>query len=657
MRQTSILFSTFLIIVAGALSPSAFAEWIALGQPSPTPAAFRVLESNSERTRVELRLSGVERETIMIQGREYSRLSVPEMSSLSEAGAPELPRIGKNLIVPQNANVTVSILTREEQRLVIGPVAPSKGSLLRNQNPEEVPYTFSSVYEQNQAFPETLGPREDFRMRDVRGVNLQLFPVRVNPVTGEAWVATRLVVEVVTRTQGPAEIVRGEKVDEAFFDLYRTAFANADRILPAHLIPDTGKMLIIADPAFTAAVKPLADWRSQRGMKVASVTTNDTGKTAAGIKAYVQKAYTNDKISYVLLVGDAEQVPTNPGTAGNVKGVEADPTYGLVNGGDSYPDLFVSRITAKTVADVENQVAKIVNYEKSPDQNGAWYSRGTGIASDQGAETGAKDFERANLLRDMMLKWHYTKVDQIYDPTAKKADISAALNEGRGYINYIGHGSQTSWGTTSFSNKEIDALTNGSKLPFIVSVACVNGNFAYTSSDSFAERWMKAGTAAAPKGAVAIFASSTNQSWVPPTVGQKAITELLTQEKFNTIGTLFLHGSVAVLEDKDSTADQTFQSWHIFGDAALQVRTKAPTRIQAQLPAELAAREQNVTLQLGEKGLTVALTQNGSLVGSGITDDNGNVTVTTAGLPENASALWTVTGFNRVPLTSTVTVR
>jgi hypothetical protein len=332
---------------------------------------------------------------------------------------------------------------------------------------------------------------------------------------------------------------------------------------------------------------------------------------------------------------------------------EADPMYALVKGGDNYADIVVSRWSVKTVADVNNIATKSINYEKTPDASGDWYSKGAGVASNQSDGSGPDhplDKERAELLRGMMMKWHYKAVDQIYDPSASKAALAKALNEGRGFINYIGHGSETLWGTTGFSNSDINALTNKNMLPFIVSVACVNGHFAYTGGDSFAEVWLKTGSDTNPRGAIGIFASSTNQSWVEPTVGQKSVTELLVGEKLNTMGALFFQGAVAVLESGMSAALQTVQSWHTFGDGTLQVRTTKPAAIKMRMPTVLNAKDTTLALNVGEKNLVASVVQEDELIGTAVSAADGSLTITyEKSLTSGKNATITVTGFNKVP--------
>ena len=92
------------------------------------------------------------------------------------------------------------------------------------------------------------------------------------------------------------------------------------------------------------------------------------------------------------------------------------------------------------------------------------------------------------------------------------------MNAGRGMINYCGHGSDTSWGSTGFNNSNVNALVNDNMLPVICSVACVNGNF--PNQTCFAEAWLRATNNGEPTGAVATYMSTVNQSWDPPMEGE-----------------------------------------------------------------------------------------------------------------------------------------
>ncbi len=658
------LFIGASLIYAGV----ALGAWISVSDASSAQNAkqsygFSIEKSDAQSTIVKFSVTGLNSDPVTIDDQEYIHLSIPELSLTDEKGYPEVPRFSRNILVPSGGVPELTILSVSESALELGTISPSKGSIMRDVNPADVPYTFSSFYSGVDTYPtEVAHIGQPFIMRNVKGVTLEIFPVRYNRLTGIASVVKEMVVEIRTPIQKGASssfFDNSKSVDDGFLSVYGNRFSNfaaaidSKDINPTHFIKDQGRVLVVSHESFVEALAPWISWKRQKGLIVKVVTLAETGSTAQSIKAYVQNEFDKNGISYVVLVGDAEFVPFFPGTAGNASKNEADPMYGLVAGNDNYPDLFVSRMSVKTVADVENIITRSINYEMRPELDGDWYAKATGIASAEGDPT---DYARAEELRVMLEKWHYTLVDKVYDPGAKPEQLSQALNSGRSFVNYIGHGSKTSWGTTGFSNSDIDQLQNGNKLPFIVSVACVNGDFG-AGSDAFAERWLKAGSAASPKGALAVYASSTNQSWVPPTVGQKEIVNILTKKQATTVGGLFFNGVVAVLEDNSSTAAQTFQTWHIFGDATIQVRTEKPKPIRADVPEAISVGQGDLAIKVYEKDIALGIVQNNKLIGRGLADGAGNIKITWLDSAVTGEAMLTFSGFDKVPFVKNVKVR
>ena len=643
---------SFLVVLGFA--QIGLAGWNTVNSAYPNQPHLNVIESGSQSTVVEVVLPGFQTDSLMINGAEFQQVSVPGMVPMNVKGQPDLPQYGFDLMIPFGTESSVRVLEVDSVDFQIGAVAPSKGSLTRDVNPADVPFEFGpSYFTTNQSTQNVLSSAKSFIMRDVRGMNITLTPFSYRHDTKTLKVATRVKLEVsnVGRSLGMLHV--NKSLNNEFNSLYEAHFANYHKVVGRdlqHIVKDTGTILIVAPQQFVDAMKPFVDWKKRRGFDVKTITLESlSAKTYTAVKEVVAADYAARGLSYLILIGDAELVPFHPGKSGNANRMEADPMYGLLAGNDNYPELFVSRMSVKTVAELNVMLTKAINYEANPDVvDGSWYSRALGIGSNEDGGTGLIDWQRVDLLNDMMLKWHFTGVDKAYDPGAKAAQVTQSVNKGVSWINYIGHGSETSWGTTYFNNNNIDQLTNTGMLPIIVSVACVNGKFNY-SKDSFAERWTKAGTVEKPTGAVSIFASSTNQSWVEPTVGQKAIVELMTQEKMNTTGALFTHGSIAILEANMSSSVQTFETWHNFGDATLQIRTKRPTEIKMQSSQWVNATTMAVNALEGN--ITVVAMKGDDVMAKGVTDANGDVQLMFSAEPSmNEVTEMVLTGFNKIPL-------
>ena len=653
MRRASLV-----LIALFLLTPLASAGENVVVDPGLDGVSVDVIESGSGRTVVEYRLGSFTESPVDIHGRTFLKITLPGESDMRERGMPELPHIARSLAIPDDAEMAVRIVSASHVDLPATPVAPSKGPIARNVDPDTVPYTFAYVYESDTWYPQDLAfGREPYIMRDVRGMVLVVHPFQYNPATETLRVYTNVVVEVIPIGPGKVNVLErrpSSAINAEFDKIYRRHFINYDSVpaLRYASVGEVGNMLVICYDDFMASMEPFVDWKRQMGIPCEMVSVTDAGGTATNIKSYIQNYYDTNGLAFVLLVGDSDQVPTLSAAGG-----ASDPSYSLVAGSDSYPDLFVGRFSAETTAHVETQVLRSVEYEKLPASGGAWYHKGTGIASDQGpGDDDEYDYEHIDNIRTDLLGFTYTEVDQIYDPTATAAMVANALNDGRSIVNYCGHGSTTSWSSSGFSSSDVNALTNDNMLPFIISVACVNGYF--NGPTCFAEAWLRATNGDEPTGAIATYMSSINQDWNSPMAAQDESIDLLVAEAKRTFGGICYDGSCLMMDEYGSIGEDMFKTWHIFGDPSIRVRTDTPTALAVAHDATVApsATSFDVTVS-GVEGALCALYYNGTLYGSAFTDAAGSATISISeALPTDVDLTLTVTAFNAIPYFGTVHV-
>lgn len=600
--------------------------------------------------------------TTVQNSRKYSEIYLKNSSALSEKSFPALPKISRDIGLPLDTNkLSFEIIDIKTKDLALAPPLPSRGSLHRHEDVSKIPYVEGSIYSSRSVYPKNwIEISKLFQLRDLKVSNISIFPFRYHFKDQKLEYIEELTFKVAFHSpiegQGRRDFFSGH-IDTSFLSLYKHHLFNfQDSLLPEYLensnaIFDSGRMLIVSPPLFNEDLEEFVNWKRTRGFVVFSETWNQS-QNWEHLRDLIKSYFAKEKISYVILVGDANLVPYRPGLSGNAYRKEADPLYALVAGEDHYPDLFISRISVQTRQELRTYLNKAISYEREPDRNSDWYSKALGIASQEGSWSGLRDLDRMDILRELLLAWDYNLVDQVYEPEDKSSSVMDALNEGRGFINYIGHGWEQGWVTSNFTNNNVFSLRNFQRWPFIVSVACVNGRFAYSYGDSFAEAWLKAGTEKEPAGAIGIFASSTNQSWVPPTVGQKRISELLTREVYNTMGSLFFHGSIAVLEDADRTAKQTFETWHIFGDASLQVRTRKPKPIRPEYLRISRLKEKSWLLHLNASPfISFSLKKNDQFITQGSTNHFGSAyhVFQSDEIKHGDRIVLNLTGFNRIP--------
>ena len=215
------------------------------------------------------------------------------------------------------------------------------------------------------------------------------------------------------------------------------------------------------------------------------------------------------------------------------------------------------------------------------------------------------------------------------------------MNAGASTIAYCGHGAETYFVTTNYSNTNVNASTNGDRLPFIVAVACVNGKF-NQSGDCFAEAWLKKENG----GAVVTLMSTINQPWTPPQRGQDYFYDILvggfdynqysgqnginTNEQRTHWGSIVVNAFTLALTESSTSSDvETFQTWTTFGDASLQLRTKQPVAITSSVNTLMTGVPYTTTITANGQPVEdalVCISQNDTYY-SAYTDANGQVTI------------------------------
>lgn len=624
-----------------------WAETVVLGEQANQ---IRLISSSEYSSRIELSLGSFEREAVQIDGRTWYLPTLKKAGLTLETGYPQVPVMAASVIIPATAVMELSIIQSEYVDIPM-PIAPSKGNLTRNIDPASVPYSFADFYNGDDAYPlSTAYLSEPFIMRDYRGITVRFQPFEYFPDTQTTRVYTKLVVDVVANgsdfTNAASTNMRKESPE--FSGIYQSMFLNyASAKYP--ILSEEGRILVITHSMFNDTILPWVNWKRQMGYTVDVVDVSVAGPSASNIKTYIQNQYNlNDGLKYVQLMGDAPQVPSLSFGGGG-----SDPSYALLAGADNYPDIFIGRFSAQSVAEMQTQIQRSVYYERDMQADDDWIIRAMGIASNEGGgsqgDMGESDQAHMELIRTDLLGYGYSSVDQMYQTMGATAtQVGTNVNNGRGFINYVGHGSDNSWVTTGFNSNNVNALTNDFMLPVIASVACVNGNF--VSQTCFAEAWLRAtnNNNGNPTGATVMYASTVNQGWNPPMRAQDEITDLVIAEAMTTVGGLFFHGSSKMIEVYGTDGVEEYKCWTIFGDASLMMRSKTPTLISAEYNPVLLIGMSSLLVQT-EPNARLTLSANDVIYGKAIADAGGTALITLEVLPDEPMDLTlTIAAFNKV---------
>ena len=354
------------------------------------------------------------------------------------------------------------------------------------------------------------------------------------------------------------------------------------------------------------AIQPLLDHRAAEGLRVAKVDVQDIyDEFSAGrvdpeaIRAFLAYAYSQwnaggEPPRYVLLVGDGHydfkgvSRPDLPNLIPPylldidpyIGETAADNRYVSVDGpDDNLPDMAIGRIPAKTSADVQAVVAKLLAYETAAPA-GAWQSRAVFVADDKDDRSGNfhsySDITRLNLPPTIDSQAIYYRADAATDTAAEmRAAIRAAFNAGALYLQWFGHASRQRWGSVSmFDILDPPTLAANAALPFTVHYACWSGYFiniqgspSYGNSEqTLGERLLLT----PGRGAIVDFSPSGEHIGSALVVLNQGLAQALFDARIARVGLavdaaklrIFAHGGAADLIDTQI----------LFGDPATQLR-------------------------------------------------------------------------------------
>ena len=187
-------------------------------------------------------------------------------------------------------------------------------------------------------------------------------------------------------------------------------------------------------------------------------------------------------------------------------------------------------------------------------------------------ESGGFDFEAASLEVGALLPLPPTiTTTRIFrssfggDDDAARGAVLAGINRGPLFVNYIGHGSMDLWRGDLLTSQYADTLANGLRLPFVVSMTCLNGLF----NDPYAESLAGVLLKNADGGAVAVWASSG----LTEPDGQLVLNEELMRLFFNAQGLTGLTIGEAAARAKAAVTDMDIRrTWILFGDPTTKLK-------------------------------------------------------------------------------------
>jgi len=634
-------------------------------------AAVSVVSAGEGRTVLDVEVRGLFIERVEVEGRDYTAVSLHDGREVTP-GKPAVPAVSVLVAIPRGATPSLEIAAADVLRLEGLLVAPAQPSPKRcGDGVAPRPACDRVLYAERGPWPAAWAEvTEVGAVRDVRFVRVVVHPVRVLPSEDASEVATRL--RIIVRHEGGA-VLPTPFVAPTFEGLYRGLFLNATAVPELeNALPAVERILVVVPDALQDALAPFVAWKLRLGFEVEVAPLSTVGTTNGAVKAFLQTRYDDQATRpvHVLLVGDISSMPTNHG----IGGCASDFLYSLLAGGDLLSDVLVSRLSVKDAADLALQIQKIISYEQASFvtdlsaealAKADWLSGSLCISSSEG-DGASNDDVRSNLICDLQSEHGYAPVTKLFHSMGNDsaANITAAVEEGRGWITYLGHGSGFSWDTTEppYASNTVLKLKNADRLATVMDVSCSNGGFDVIET-CFAEAWMRANQDGVPTGAVAIYSASTPTAWDESAEMAVGLTRAFLEQGVHRWGALAFSGRAALVDlmGTGDTVKETLQQYVVFGDSSLLVRSRRPGLLSVALPAIVPVGEvQETVVVSGPDGAPVPralvhLAKEGELDVAGYTDDAGQLDVVLAPATPGTVQV-TVSAFDAVPWSGAIDV-
>ncbi len=460
--------------------------------------------------------------TVKTEHGTFTELIMPGGHSIGALGTPKLPASNKLIEVPFGAEVSIRVLnyTTEYYRLsdfgVEHPLVPVQPSLRKDQDISEVPFKYKpdiyskrSYIEPEIATVEVLGV-----MRGQRLGRVTISPVHYNPANNSIRVYNNIEVEI-EYTGADEALTREIKAStfspwfDVVYDQVINRFDTRD-VFDDHpdLLKYPVKMVIVSHDDFQETLQPFIEWKTKQGFEIIEAYTSEIGSSASAIQSFIHDKYNagtpqDPAPTFVIVAGDPTKLPAS--AIGSASSQVTDLYYASVDG-DYFPDMYIGRLSARNVQELQNQLDKILYYQQYEFTDPSYLNDVTLIA-------GHDNYWNPQIGQPTV---HYA-TQNYFNAAQGFANVNAYLNSYSGVydeariavsmINYTAHCSSTRWANPHLSASDIHNMTNSGSYPLAIGNCCESAQFSH--AESIGEAWMRAEN----KGAVAYIGSAPNTHW------------------------------------------------------------------------------------------------------------------------------------------------
>jgi len=681
------LFLLLLVICVTALC--AREQVITFSQNGET---IKVVDSSLQRLVIDYSI----KELQLSETANFTQLSIDGFGGNNDVGRPELPYLGSLITVPIGATVRANFLSTKVENISLKergfthPIYPAQPSYSKSQNMSLVTFQHDLASYQKADYQSDYSPftfAEVGFSRGYRIFEVVFTPVQYNPVDNSIKIYSQLTVELdfLNADLYETEYQRERTWSADFEAVYEGMLLNYDPPRTRDTLMRTPtKYIIICYPSFETAMQPFVEWKRKSGFEVTLVTTATTGTSSANIKTYMQNLWNSSSPTptYLLIVGDTGQIPAFANSMGSDPHV-SDLSYVRLQGTDYLPEMYFGRFSANNLTELQPYIDKTLMYEKYTMPDPTYLRNSLLIAGvDNSYAT-----RYCNSLVNYLLNQYFNSNSQnhtyntpnsyLHPSSGNQATtIRNQFSNGVGWANYSAHGDTDRWYEPSFTNSNVNSLSNSGKYPIAIGNACLTN--AFDTQTSFSEAMLRA----ANKGAV-IYIGGTNytywnEDWCwaagnksAPSNGSAVsysssslgmYDKLFHTHNENTsdwnvsVGAMVYVGNAVVQSISSSFKSYYWEIYGIMGDPSLIPYLGLPSANSAQYPTQITTSQNSISISNAGAFARIAISRNGELAGAVIADASGSATLSFTPFSNNGTADLVITAQNKQPLITTIAV-
>ncbi len=655
-----------------------------------TQNEFQVLETSPYKIMAKNSLDKIKINHIASSNGNYIELGLSGYSKIYDAGKPQLPVMSRLIEIPYGAEVVVKIISYTEQEITFSDlgipnkIIPAQASVSKNLDTRYLPFAYDQSVYQTNGFTNTPLVRVETSgiMRGVQMGNLIVSPFQYNPVSNVLKVMNDLVFEVsfkhpdLAMTEMMKEKYYSPYFQSSLSDLINYKAPQNKDVLTKYPI----KYVIISPTSFQSTLQPFVRWKTKKGFKVVEQYYSTT-PTAANIKIYLQGLYTNGTTAdpaptFVLLVGDVAQIPTYTGIANTAH--KTDLYYCTMDGTSDYiPDMYYGRFSATTIAQLQPQIDKTLEYEQYLMPKATYLDTvvmiagvDNGSAPDGGYSqvygNGQINYGTTNYFNSAHGLYSYTYLWPASNLATNDVLIRNEIGTGVSFANYTAHGSSSGWADPSFQTSDVASMHNNHKYCLMVGNCCQTNTF--NDAECFGEALLRV----ANKGALGYIGASNYSYWDEDYyfgVGSRAsIVEFPTYDAnklgaydrmfhdhgeplsswFYTNDQMVYAGNLAVEASTSSMKKYYWEVYHLMGDPSVMTFFSVPDPMTVTYvnPQDIGVTTLQVTTV---PDAYVAISHNGTWLDAKLADASGIVNLSFPAFTTVDTADIVVTKQNKQP--------